>query len=56
MQRTRFTWDFLFAKNMFQLMADLFDIQRFQVELQAARKNSDRQLLWIGSRQQEFNV
>ncbi len=26
----------LFAKNMLQLMADLFNVQRLQVELQAA--------------------
>ena len=41
---------------MLQLMANLFDVQRLEMELQAAGKNRYRQLLRIGRRQQKFNV
>ena len=48
--------DMLFFEDMLKLMANLFDIQRFKMELQTARQDSHRQLLRIGSRQQELNV
>ena len=46
----------LFIEDMLKLRADLLNVQRLQMELQAAREDRDRQLLRIGSRQQEFNV
>ena len=48
--------DMLFFENMLKLMANLFDIQRFKMELQTARQDGHRQLLRIGGRQQEFDV
>ena len=48
--------DMLFFENMLKLMTNLIDIQRFKMELQTARQDSHRQLLRIGSRQQELNV
>ena len=41
---------------MFELRADLFNVQRLQMELQATRQYCDRQLLRIGRRQQEFDM
>ncbi len=46
----------LFIENVFQLRTDLLNVQRLQMELQAARQNGDRQLLRIGRRQQEFHM
>ena len=48
--------NFLFIKNVLKLRADLLNVQRLQVELQAARQDGDRQLLRIGGRQQELHV
>src|SRR5690606_148598 len=46
----------LFIKNVFQLSADLLNVQRLQMQLQAARQDRDRQLLRIGGRQQELHM
>ena len=48
--------NFLFIENVLKLRADLLNVQRLQVELQAARQNGNRQLLRIGGRQQELHV
>ncbi len=48
--------DFFLGQNMFELIADLIDIQRLEVKLQAARQNRHRQFLRIGGCQQKFDV
>ena len=56
LQGARLVNDLLFIKNVFKLSADLLNVQRLQMELQAARQDRDRQLLRIGGRQQEFDM
>ena len=56
LQGARLVNDLLFIKNVFKLCADLLNVQRLQMELQAARQDRDRQLLRIGGRQQEFDM
>ncbi len=56
LQRTRVAGDLLRRQHRFQLLTDLIDVQRFEVELQTARENGHRQLLRIGGGQQEFDV
>ncbi|MNI85784.1 hypothetical protein D3C73_1428070 [compost metagenome] len=48
--------DVFLIEDMLKLMTDLLNVQRFKMKLQTARQDSDRQLLRIGSRQQELNV
>ena len=48
--------DHLLSQHMAQVSDDLLGRHVFQVELQAAGQNSDRQFLRVGGGQQEFNV
>ena len=56
LQRTRLVDNVLFIEDMLKLSADLLNVERLQMELQAAREDRDRQLLRIGGRQQEFDM
>ncbi len=56
LQGARLVVDLLFVENMLKLLADLIHVQRLEMKLQAAGEDRHRQLLRIGSRQQELNV
>ena len=56
LERTQFVGNTFGIKNVFKLLTDLINVQRFKMKLQTTRQNRHRQFLRIGRRQQEFDV